>query len=432
MAKTFNFSLKLSGKFWHIIGIAFSPLKKPFLKFFILPLFGKYLSLKNRAGKRASNFREKVILVFTNRYIIHIFVVLIALSVATSNIFAYETREDYGKNSLINKIIGLDNSETTEGTQVFSQSLANNYAGTNQQLTRNIFSENQQREEELDNQQNSSYFTTAQDGSALIKPDLPNTEEISGRSETKNYLVEEGDTISNIARRFAISIDTILWANNLSATSLIRPGQTLSIPPVSGVMHKILRGDTLTKIAQKYQADETKIKEFNHLDGNGSLVAGQSIMVPGGRIIYTQRPRQYATTPSTQTAKVNVGSTVATGNMIWPSSCHRISQYFKGWRHTGVDIACPWGGNIYAADSGVVSRVQYGNTGYGYNLIIDHGNGKQTLYAHLSRILVKAGERVTKGSVIGLEGSTGRSTGPHLHFEVKVSGTQVNPLSYIR
>lgn len=118
--------------------------------------------------------------------------------------------------------------------------------------------------------------------------------------------------------------------------------------------------------------------------------------------------------------------------MLWPIGCSRITQYFKGWIHTGVDIACPYGTAIVAAADGVVSRVQYLNYGYGYNVIIDHGGGKKTLYAHNSSISVVVGQSVSQGEVIAKEGSTGRSTGPHLHFEVIINGQKVNPLSYIR
>lgn len=434
-AKFFNLSAKLLHKPLRLIGFSLAIIKKPTISFFLLPIFGKYLFFKTKAAKKTARFEEKIILLFTNRYIIHILLIAAALTVTTSNILAYETREDYGKNALINKLIGLENSDTIEDARVTDAISINSYIDQSRQLTRAVLTENQQREEALNNQDNNAYSSISQGGSTLIKPNLPSGEASVGRGETKKYLVAEGDTISSIASRFAVSIDTILWANNLSATGLIRPGQTLTVPPVSGVLHQIVRGDTLQKIAQKYQVEEARIKEFNLLDDNGSLIAGQTIMVPGGRIIYTQRPRQYEIEPipstRTQTAQTT-GNITSTGRMIWPSACHRISQYFKGWRHTGVDIACPWGGNVLAADSGVVVRVQYGRTGYGYNIIISHGNGKQTLYGHLSRILVEPGQRVTKGAVIGLEGSTGRSTGPHLHFEVRIGDSMVNPLGYIR
>jgi len=183
------------------------------------------------------------------------------------------------------------------------------------------------------------------------------------------------------------------------------------------VRHVIAKGDTIAKIAKKYDALEDKIIEFNGLEDSDSLVAGESLIIPDGRIIFTAKPSIYANPVPVQ--HKGTGSDVAisaTGNMIWPNSCHNISQYFKGWRHTGVDIACPWGVDVHAADGGRVSRVQYGKTGYGYNIIIDHGGGKQTLYGHLSEILVDQGQYVSKGQVIGHEGSTGHSTGPHLHF----------------
>ena len=210
-------------------------------------------------------------------------------------------------------------------------------------------------------------------------------------------------------------------------TGYIKPRQKLTIPPVTGVLHKVKKGDTVDSLAKKYDAEEKDIKTFNTL--GDSLAVGETVMIPNGRIIYTQTPRNYvrSTEGAYETPVVASG-----GKMYYPNSCRKISQYYRGWIHTGVDMNCPWGSAIRAADSGVVTRVQYLRYGYGYNVIIDHGGGKQTLYGHLSQINVSKGQSVSKGQVIALEGSTGRSTGPHLHFEVIINGSRVNPLNYIR
>jgi murein DD-endopeptidase MepM/ murein hydrolase activator NlpD len=241
-----------------------------------------------------------------------------------------------------------------------------------------------------------------------------------------------------VANSFGVSVNTILWANNLAFTSYIREGQKLIIPPTTGVLHKVAKGDTVSRIARLYSATEEAINSYNELE-DGGLKAGETIIVPGGRIIYTPKPSQSGTAYSNQTGrsssvKVNDSDIPVSsgGRMAWPSACQRISQYYRGWLHTGVDIACPWGTSVRAAESGVVTRVQYGKTGYGYNVIISHGGGKETLYGHLSKIMVSAGDRVEKGQIIANEGSTGRSTGPHLHFEIRINGSRVNPLSYIR
>lgn len=401
-------------------------------KFIILPNFGRYLAVKNRITKKTSNIRERVILIFTNQYLIHLIIILIALSVTTSNILAYERREDYGQNALIYKVIGLDNIEIIQDTTTtLEEPKVYSYLGESFQVGSEVFSEAQRKEKELYEEQIDNNVLVTEGGVTLVKPDLVSTESAKvTRTSIKKYQVEAGDALGSIASKFNISIDTILWANNLSSNSYIKPGQELIIPPVSGVLHTIKKGDTLKNIAQKYNASDAKIKEFNNIDNDSLLVVGDTLMVPGGRVIYTIKPRTYVAPPETN--QVYTAPVAVSGKMLWPISCRRITQYFKGWRHTGADIACSYGSPIYAAADGVVSRVQYLSYGYGYNVIIDHGGGKKTLYGHASRIDVVEGQHVDQGEVIAREGSTGRSTGPHLHFEVIINGQKVNPLNYIR
>lgn len=412
--------------------------KDPFLsvsnfifKFIILPNFGRYLWIKNKITKKTSNVREKIILVFTNRYLIHLIIILIALGVTTSNLLAYERQENYGQNALIYKIIGAEDIEIIEDTIIsLEEPKVYSYLGESSQLEKGLFSEAQKKEEELFKEQLQGEVAITEGGLALVKPELVSTEAAKiTRTSIRKYEVKEGDSLGKIAANFNISIDSVLWANNLSANSYIRPGQDLIIPPISGVLHTIKKGDTLKSIAQKYSATDTTIKQFNNIDSDSLLVVGETLMVPGGRVIYTVKPRVYtAPTPATAyTAPVAVS-----GKMLWPIGCRRITQYFRGWRHTGVDIACAYGSPIYAAADGVVSRVQYLNYGYGYNIIIDHGNGLKTLYAHNSRNEVVVGQVVSQGEIIAREGSTGRSTGPHVHFEVIINGSKVNALNYIR
>jgi len=395
-----------------------------------LPIYGRYLWLKTKLAKKTNRASEKIILVFTNRYIIHLLVLAIGLLVVGVNVLAYETREDYGKNALIYKIVGLEDTyftEDTSGSQ--EESVVYSYLEKNSQLQSEPASANTA---ETDDEIDQSAFELTQGGAALVKPELASTEEAKiGVKGLRNYKVAEGDTISSIAGKFDISVNTVLWANNLSLNSYIKPGQQLIIPPVSGVVHTVKKGDTLAKIAQSYKGELARIKDFNNLDDETALIAGEKIIVPGG-IIVTARTPAYTQVVTTRTASPSTINVPVSGKMAWPNSCYRITQYYKGWRHAGVDIACPWGVAIRAAQAGKVIRVQYGRTGYGYNIIIDHGGGKQTLYGHLSRIDVEVGEWVEKGEAIAAEGSTGRSSGPHLHFEVRVGGSTVNPLSYIR
>ena len=378
--------------------------------------------------RRASHPLEKIAILFNNRYLIHLIIILIALGVATSNLLAYEDREDYGQNFLINRIAGVTEDSITEDTAVADYKIYS-YLGANSQLQNELFTETSKEE----SNGNEPSVNLSADQLALIKPEIISDSNAEpGERGIIKYTVADGDSLYNLANRFNISLNTILWANNLSLNSYLKPGQILIIPPVSGVLHKIVRGDTISKIAVKYGAEEEKIKQANGWDNDSVLVIGETIIVPGGKIIYTPKPApRVATSQPTATNEPLIAPDVGE-KMYWPNDCRRITQYFRGWLHTGVDIACSWGTPIRAADSGRVTRVQYGRTGYGYNIIIDHGNGIQTLYGHLSEINVVVGQYVAKGEIIAKEGSTGRSTGPHLHFEVIIGGVKVNPLNYVR
>ena len=249
------------------------------------------------------------------------------------------------------------------------------------------------------------------------------------RTEPVVYIVRAGDTPISIAERFGLSPETIVWANTEleENPALLRIGQQLIIPPVDGVLHTVKAGDTLESIARKYEVsvDDIINWEPNHLTRDSQLVVGQQIMVPGGVKPFT-RPRvaltgQMVAPPSNFTG--------ATGRFIWPAT-GVITQY--SWSgHVALDIANLTGTPIYAADAGVVIYVGWDNTGYGNMILIDHGNGFRTRYAHLSAFNVSAGQQVSKGALIGRMGSTGRSTGPHLHFEIIYNGVRQNPLAYL-
>jgi len=266
---------------------------------------------------------------------------------------------------------------------------------------------------------------TSQEETVLIAPPS-NLPEMSTRTETINYEVQPGDTISTIAQKFDLNISTILWTNNLSYNSLIRPGQILKILPISGTTHQVKKGENLAAIAKKYQADINKILEFNKLADATAIYVGQTLIIPGGI-----KPATYVPPAPSSFKNIFTPRPVDLGTrLLWPLISRRISQYFR-WRHTGIDIGDKKGNPIYAAENGKVERAGW-TSGYGYNVVINHGNGMKTLYGHASRLYVKAGDSVSRGQVIAAIGSTGWSTGPHLHFEVIVNGIKVNPLGYVR
>lgn len=256
------------------------------------------------------------------------------------------------------------------------------------------------------------------------------------RAEVLDYEVQEGDTLGSIADKFGVTIDTIRWANPSeikSAKTVIKPGQIIGVPPVTGIVHKVRSGETVYSVAKKYSISAQAIVDFpfNEFtnDETFALAVGQELVVPDGVM-----PDVQPWSPSSSLARVmtpSAGVVSATGSWIWPAA-GTITQRFYPW-HKGLDIANKSGGSILAADSGVVVVAGWpDNVGYGNRVMVDHGNGYRTLYAHLSRISVAVGQTVNRGDVLGLMGSTGRSTGTHLHFEIRSSSGNINPLSVLR
>lgn len=244
------------------------------------------------------------------------------------------------------------------------------------------------------------------------------------RDKVESYTVKEGDTLARVAEKYGVTVDTIKWASDLQRDSL-SIGQELKIPPVTGIVHKVREGDTVQNIAKKYRTDAQKIvnfpfNDFTDLD-TFALSVGQLVVVPDG--IQPQAIPVFIAPPP-QIA--SLGS----GKLLWPTG-GVITQY-PIWYHMAFDIANPSMPGIAAADNGVVIIPPFMRYGYGNHIIVDHGGGFSTLYAHLSEIYVKSGDRVARGQVIGRMGSTGRSTGTHLHFETRVNGAAVNPAGYFR
>lgn len=252
---------------------------------------------------------------------------------------------------------------------------------------------------------------------------------VKPRDKIENYIIKSGDTLDSIAKRFDISIDTIKWVNDLK-NDTIGPGQTLKIPPVTGVVHTVKSGDTIYSIAKKYKTNAQTIVNFPFNDfadlDTFALSVGQTLYVPDG--IPPEEQPQVA--PSGQFfAQIQAG-VKGSSSFIWPTS-GIITQY-PVWYHMGVDIANNVAPPILASDTGTVTFAGCIQYGYGCNIVIDHGNGYQSLYAHLSSIGVSPGQVVNKGQQIGVMGSTGRSTGTHLHFEIRSGGTLLNPLNFLK
>ncbi len=229
------------------------------------------------------------------------------------------------------------------------------------------------------------------------------------------YVVRQGDSLSVIAKMFGVSVNTIIWANNIRGS--IHEGDELVILPVSGVSHKVAKGDTIRSIAAKYRADINDILSYNDLKLGDVLEIGSIVLVPDGEI-------QAAPLVTSVSRLRNAGGPLYKDYYLRPIDGGRKTQVLHGYN--GVDLAATAGTPVYASADGVVIVARsYGyNGGYGEYIAISHGNGTQTLYAHLSRVLVSSGEVVLKGQTIGLVGSTGKSTGSHVHFEIRGA---VNP-----
>lgn len=253
------------------------------------------------------------------------------------------------------------------------------------------------------------------------------------RAEIVEYEVLDGDTLSTIAEKFGVSVDSIRWSNpGITSVNSIKPGDNLKIPPVSGIVHTVKSGETIYSIAKKYTADAQSIVDFPFNtftnDETFALAIGQQVIVPDGVM-----PAEQPWSPTSLARKLtpDAGAISATGTWIWPAA-GAITQPWRSW-HRAIDIANGGGGNILAADSGKVVVAGWpDNWGYGNRIVLDHGNGFQTLYAHLSRFSVVVGQTVKRGDIIGQMGSTGRSTGTHLHFEIRSNGIGLNPLEYLR
>lgn len=238
-----------------------------------------------------------------------------------------------------------------------------------------------------------------------------------------DYEVQEGDTISQIASDFRVSVNAIIWANKLANINAIQPGMILQIPPVTGVIHVVQSGDTVSTIAQKYGAEQDKIIEFNGLPLSGDLQVGQQVIVPDGTM-----PSAARGTPRTAVASITSRFDLLPklpGYFLMPTSGTR-TQGLHG--RNGIDVANSCGTPLLAAAEGTVTvaKLSGWNGGYGDYVKITHPNGTETLYSHMSKVFVRAGQYVSQGFEIGKMGTTGRSTGCHLHFEVH--GAQ-NPLA---
>lgn len=281
-----------------------------------------------------------------------------------------------------------------------------------------------------------------EEGSVVRKAELKTHSPQRARVEVLRYTVQQGDAVFSIADRYDIKPETVLFGNYEVLNDdphLLRPGQELNILPVDGTYYQWQAGDRIQSVADQFGVEPQDILEWpgNQLDPlDPRIEPGLWLVIPGG----TREFKQWLV-PQIARGQAGVGSAygpggcsgdysgglVGTGGFIWPAPNHYVSgnEYWSG--HLAIDIAAGIGTGVWAADSGVVVFAGWSTVGYGNMVMIDHGNGWQTLYAHLSRVDVSCGQSVGQGQRIGLAGSTGNSTGAHLHFETRFEAGFVNP-----
>ncbi len=431
-----------------MIGRSLSPLGRFFVRYLLLPIYRSVVTSKIRIHRLALPTRGFVLYLLTNRYLFHGVIVILAAITTLANIQTRQAHaQDIGQKSLLFALATDQKNEIVEESVKPETTAKNaNYLGAATLI--GIPHIDFDYDEEADGV---SPNLVVPGTIAALPYEEPTEGPLAARTKTENYVVKEDDTISTIAQRFGVNVGTILWNNGLQERQYIRPGDTLRIPPVSGMLAKINKGDTLSKIAQRYDGDAEEIANFNNLSQADNLQPGTEIMVPGGKPPAIEQTRTQILAQAggkKQTIeRFTAEPVVAPSNikrpadldskeqpktrLLWPTSGHVITQYF-GWKHIGLDIDGDYSSPLYASADGVIETSGWSNAGYGLMVLIDHGNGLKTRYGHASKLFVKKGDTVKRGQVIAMMGTTGRSTGTHIHYEVIINGKKVNPLGYIR
>ena len=270
------------------------------------------------------------------------------------------------------------------------------------------------------------------------------------RQEVVKYTVEDGDTVFGISEKFGLKPQTVLWGNYyvlLDDPHALKSGQVLNILPVDGTYHEWQEGEGLNGVASYYGVKPEDIINYptNNLDpatvgdfAAPNIKPGTWLIVPGGKRQFvswsaplgvTRENAAYARVLGAGACDPVTGGAVGFGTFVWPANKHYLSgfDYSPESNHWGLDIAGNGGEGAYATDAGVIVYAGWNDYGYGNMVMVDHGNGFQSLYAHLSEIYVGCGQSVGQGDAIGAIGSTGRSSGAHLHFEIMTATVKINP-----
>lgn len=420
----------------NILKTAWSPFQRIgriFVSVVLVPIYRLFFVIKTELGKAYRPAKNKFMLLVTNRYTIHVVVGVLVVTTGILNLGTTAVRaETFGEQSLMYRIVSEEDQALIEEYAIDPEALDVVSVSYRETVALSPASFGSEEASEA-----SAIVPIVGTGAVSALTVGDSAASLAARTKVETYTVESGDTISTIAEKFDISVNTLLWANDLSVRSVLKPGDELTILPVTGVAHTVKSGDTLSSIANTYGVDSESIISYNKLASANDLVIGEALIVPDGEVrapapvsrstaITNVITQPTTTTPTGSATQTNPG----TGSMVWPSDLRVITQYY-GWGHSGLDIDCHYTHQNYAADAGYVTYSGWKN-GYGYTVDIDHGNGIVTRYAHHASLYVSSGQYVDAGQALGICGTTGYSTGTHLHFEVIVNGVKKNPLSYIR
>lgn len=395
-----------------------------------IPIYRFVFLIRRQFARLYIPAKNRFLFIFTNRYIFHAAIVTVAAVTSVVNIQAGEVRaETFGSKSLLYGLINKDVSEMVEeisADQIVSLTPSNYsdiYAVSIEDTEIDLLYEEQ--------------ISTTTGGSVIMAPTISEGGVgTAARGSTEEYIVQSGDVLGSIAERFGLNLNTLLWANNLNYRSTIKLGQALTIPPTDGVIYTVKNGDTVSSIAKKYGTTSDKILSFNNLSSSSALQIGASLMLPGATPPTSAPVRYTAPASSVFTGTRGASSfTTAAGTWLWPTDGCYITvyfhQYYRWGLHQGLDVDGDYTSDIIASRGGTITRAGWYD-GYGNCIDIDHGDGYSTRYGHASKLFVSVGDTVNAGDVIGKVGTTGRSSGTHLHFEVNSGGTHLNPLNFIR
>lgn len=412
-----------------------------FVRVFGVPLYRFVFFVRRQFSRFLLPAKNKTLYFISNKYAVHVVIIVVAVGTSVLNLGATEVRaETFGQESMLYKMVAQNEFAIVEVVEA----QPNRVVQANSYMWDTVVDVNAHIDFNYVGQE---WVTPVVGGDALSAPVIqegsegivPEQVPAIQREETTTYIVQNGDVLGSIAEKFDLSLSTILWANDLTFRSVIQPGQELTIPPIDGISYTVRSGDNLSSIARSYSVDVDTILAHNDLSASQVLSIGQTLMLPGAEppsssssSSYTAPVSSLFTSKPSQTASVAnpAYNAYGTGSWVWPHEWRVVTQYY-GWGHTGLDVDGDYSSSSLASADGTVIFSGWRN-GYGVTVEIDHGNGYMTRYAHHAQNYVSVGDVVYAGQKIGQTGTTGRSTGTHLHFEIIHNGRFLNPLDYIR